>query len=108
VTSTDQINARIALSGAVDALRAGEISFVEGVRRVVSLRDALRAPVTDPDFMVLVALDSESDHLPNSVGKLMASDSWLADCTAEERELQNRHGVEVLAACERLLARFAQ
>jgi hypothetical protein len=97
----------VELAREIAALRSGESSFVEGVRRIVSLRTALGAPDFDPDFMVLVAVDSESDHLPNAHAKLMSSDAWLARCAAEERELQESTGVEVLAACERLLARFA-
>ena len=77
------------------------------MRRIVSLRSALAALDFDPDFMVLVAVDSESDHLPNEHAKLMASDAWLAQCITEERELEELHGTQVLAACERLLARFA-
>lgn len=57
--------------------------------------------------MILVAVDSESDHLPNETAKLMATDEWLAQCAAEESELQERHGEAVLAAAERLLRRFA-
>ncbi len=105
--STEKIHARAELAKAVAAIRSGEMPFVEGVRRIVSLRSALREPNFDPDFMVLVAVESESDHLPNSHAKLMASDAWLAQCNAEERELQERYGPEVLATCERLLARFA-
>jgi hypothetical protein len=106
VGSTEQIHARAALLAAVDALRSGDVPFVEGLRRIVALQAPLEAPDFNPDFVVLVAIDFESDHLPNALGKLMASDAWLASTTAEERELQQRHREEVLSACERILARY--
>jgi hypothetical protein len=107
VGSTEQIRARVELAKAIAAMRSGESTFVEGVRRIVSLRSALGVPTFDPDFMVLVAIDSESDHLPNAHAKLMASDAWLAHSAAEENGLQEQNGPAVLAACERLRARFS-
>lgn len=107
MTSSARAGARADLVASVAALRTGDVQFVEGLRRIASLRGALGASEFDPDFMILVAIDSESDHLPNAHGKLMATDEWLAHSIREERELQEAHSSEVLAACERLLARFA-
>jgi hypothetical protein len=45
-------------------LIAGRISFVEGVRTLVGLRTLVSPLDQDPDFMLFVAIDSESDHLP--------------------------------------------
>ncbi len=106
MSSTESTRARTALATSIAALRNGDITFVEGVRRLASLRNALGAPDLDPDFMLLVAIDSESDHLPNPHAKLMSSDAWLAQCAAEERELEELHSPAVLAACDRLHARF--
>lgn len=105
--SAEQIRARAELEIAVAAIRSGEASFADGVRRILSLRSALCAPAFDADFMVLTAVDTQSDHLPNAYAKSIASDAWLAQCAAEERELQERSGPDVLAACVRLLVTYA-
>lgn len=105
--STDQIQACADLVKAIDAMRSGDTTFLESVRRIAAFRCAVGAADFDPDFIVLVAADSESDHLPNAHAKLMSTDAWLAHCAAEERELQEVLGPQVLAACDSLRARFA-
>lgn len=104
---SDFIRARQEFVEFVEALRSGDGGFVDGVRRLLSLRGALGIADFDADYMVLVAIDSESDHLPNSTAKLMSTDAWLAQCSSEERELKERNEEAVLAACERLLKKFA-
>ena len=107
MTGSDSLDASAQLARTAAALRSGDVGFVEGVRRIVSLQQPLGVRANDPDFAIFIAIDSESDHLPNTTARLMASDDWLAACMAEERELQERHGEDVRAAAERLCLRFA-
>lgn len=104
--SSDFIRASQQLVESVEALRCGDVSFIEGIRRLLSLRGGLGIADFDADYMVLVAIDSESDHLPNSAAKLMSTDAWLAQSASEERELKQQNEDAVLAVCERLLQRF--
>jgi hypothetical protein len=106
VSSSEGREAALLLLQAVAALRSGEVSFVEGVRRVLSLRGSLGGRDFDPDFMSLVAVDSESDHLPNAHARAVASPAWLAQSEREEREIRDQRGAQVMAACARLVERF--
>lgn len=108
LSSTDRIEAFAELRAAVTDLKSGEVSFVEGVRRVLSVRRRIGAPDFDTDFMVLVAVDSQSDHLPVGGAKLFASPAWLQQSTQEERELRRQYETAVWAACDRLIERFAR
>ena len=107
MSGSDSLEASAQLARTAAALRSGDVGFVEAVRRIVWLRQPLGVTDHDPDFAIFIAIDSESDHLPNLTAKLMATDEWLAACVAEERELQERHGEAVRAAAERLCIRFA-
>jgi len=71
------------------------------------LRTSVGAADFDPDFMVIVAIDSESDHLPNPSARAVASVEWLTQSAIEERELEKQYAAQVHAACERLVQRFA-
>lgn len=108
MSSSERQEAALLLSEAVEALRSGKVSFVEGVRKVLSLRHPLGVEDFDPDFMVLVAVDSESDHLPNAYARSVASPAWLAESDREEKELREQSGSVVMAACARLVARFGE
>lgn len=87
-------------------LIAGRISFVEGVRTLVGLR-ALVSPLDhDPDFMLFVAIDSESDHLPGREQRQHCAAEWLDRCDSEAVALESRWLGSVRPACEVLIRRF--
>lgn len=43
---------------------AGTIDYLDGARKISTLRHAVEAPQDDPDFSAFVAVDSETDNLP--------------------------------------------
>jgi hypothetical protein len=91
---------------AARALAQREVPFVDGVRHLAGLRFSADR-YHDPDFRLLVAIDSESNHLPSQMNRGLCSESWLARCDAEAEELEHRYGESIGAACARLIGRFA-
>lgn len=100
--------ARHQIVAAAQALIAGKTPFVDGVRRVLALRTAISALDRDPDFLVLVAVDSESDHLPGVETRSHCSPEWLKQCDSEAKALEAAYGTAVREACTKLIARFAR
>lgn len=92
---------------AAEALEIGEINFVEGVRRIAGLRALVSQLDHDPDFMLFVAIDSESDHLPGVEQREHCAPEWLDQCDREARELETFWIAQVRTACAALVTRFS-
>jgi hypothetical protein len=88
-------------------LRDGKMSVVEGAWRLNALRHEVTQNDFDDDFMLFVAIASETDHLPvGEVRKQYATEALVrADKEIEEVDKIYRSQVEV--ACEKLIARFS-
>ncbi len=84
----------------------GELGIIEGSRRLSDLQSRVTSLDHDPDFLPLVGIDSETDHLP--LGEVRQH--WAADALAEKdieiRAAEAFYRAAAFAACERLLARF--
>lgn len=83
-----------------------EISFLEGIRKIVALR--LEAGLLeDPDVMVLVAIDSETDALP--LGPQI-TEHWQPQALAALRpqidDAENWARAVGITACRSLVERF--
>jgi hypothetical protein len=89
------------------ALTLGELSFIEGVRGISALKYALVGDAQDEDLTLFVAIESESDHLPNAGAKAISSAGWLQYSAREETALEQLHGQKVRVACQRLIGRFS-
>jgi len=89
------------------ALVARTVPFVDGVRGLRSLLTAVSKLDHDPDFMLFVAIDSESDHIPVREVRAMSTEEWLAKCDREAQQLEEQYEAEVKIACERLVERFS-
>jgi hypothetical protein len=88
-------------------LEIGQVTFVEGVRRIAGLRALVSHLDHDPDFMLFVAIDSESDHLPGVEQREHCTPEWLDQCDREARELEAFWIVQVRTACATLVTRFS-
>ena len=89
------------------ALFRRSLPLLAGVRALSSLSHTLEAEVDDPDFSLFVAIDSETDHLPNAEARAVSSSTWLEQCDRELADVERVHGAAITAACERLLFRYA-
>lgn len=89
------------------ALAQRSLPLLAGIRALSSLSRTLETEVDDPDFSLFVAIDSETDHLPNAEARALSSGAWLKQCDRELAEVERVHGSAINAACERLLFRYA-
>jgi Protein of unknown function (DUF2489) len=95
---------------AVETARAvldGRVGVIEGARKLSTLAPELVADwKVDPDFLVLAALDSETDDLPVGDQRKLWDKKALAerDPTISRIEADARPNVEV--ACRNILRRF--
>jgi hypothetical protein len=71
------------------------------------MRSEVSALGHDPDFLIFVVIDSESDYLPPREVRSQCTPAWLHRCNFDERDLEARYGQEVRAACARLVSRFS-
>lgn len=88
-------------------LANGQIKFIDGIRKVAGLRTLVTEDNHDPDFMLFVAIDSESDHLPGAEQREHCAPAWLARCDQESHELETFWIDQVQAACTVLVTRFS-
>ncbi len=89
------------------AILNGELGIIEGARVLSTLAPDLVADwKVDPDFLVLAALDSETDDLPVGKQRKLWDATALAerDATVSRIEAEARQNVE--AACRNILRRF--
>jgi hypothetical protein len=91
------------------ALLKGEIGVIEGSRELRSLQFEVSDDDFDPDFMLFVAIDSETDHLP--VGSVRAN--WTTEALkGKDLEIKKAEGfyrnqiAEIVEACKKLIVRF--
>lgn len=90
---------------ALRELSRGLVPFLVGVRRVLALANVARE--RDRDLDLLVVIDSETDHLPKESAKKYCSEAWLRKCEEEEKQVEHFYRAEVVALCDRLIARFS-
>lgn len=90
----------------ITLMLVGDFCFLEGAQKIADLRHEAAVEEFDQDFMVFVAIASETDHLP--IGKMRAN--WQV-------ESLERHQSEIDSAikwareigepaCRSILARF--
>jgi hypothetical protein len=99
---------RRAIVSAAQFLLAGKVPFLEGVLTLAALRFAASKDGFDPDFMLLVAISSETDHLPPQHARQYCAPEWLQKCDAEERSVQALYSADVQQLCRKLITRFTE
>ncbi len=92
------------LTSALLSFRDSEVPFVEGVRKVLAIANEPRD--RDKDFDLFVAIDSETDHLPNERTRPHCSEEWLAQCDREALDVEAFYREAARTAVEQLLWKF--
>ena len=87
------------------AVLHGEIGVILGSRKIQSYRFDLASDF-DPDFMLFVAVDSETDHLPVDEERANWSFEALARKDVEISEVEAFWKQDIMVACQKLIARF--
>ena len=85
----------------------GRIGIIEGARQIISLRHESGIEEPDPDLLLFVVIESETDCLP--LGPVRTH--WAADALAKKdveiAETAAFYHSRVIEVCQRLVARFA-
>ena len=85
----------------------GTEPYMASVRQLSTLRHSISKDGRDPDFMIFLAIDSETDHLPPEQARENCTTAWLAKCDQEIKEVEAFYRDDVRRACENLLRRFS-
>jgi hypothetical protein len=84
----------------------GELNFLEGAIELASLRNEAEVDLNDPDFMVFVVIDSETDHLPIGAPR----EHWSTDALVKHQakiDAANTWAKKIgMSACQSLAGRF--
>src|SRR5213596_11842 len=89
------------------ALCSRDLPFLTGIRRLAELRFEVSRDHHDPDFMLFAAIESQADHIPSPERRALCSESWLARCDSDTRELESLYEQQVITACGHLIERFS-
>ena len=87
-------------------IRDQRMNVVEGAWRLSILRHEVSQNNFDDDFMLFVAIASETDHLPFSEVRNKYSSDALRKADQEIEEIGKFYREQVEMACEKLIARF--
>jgi hypothetical protein len=103
-----RITNRQKIGAIAERLLGGKIGIIEASRQIASLRHGAGIGNGDPDVLLFVGVDSETDHLPIGAGR----EHWAADAlAAKDAEIARAEAFyrkRVLEVCPRLVARYAQ
>ena len=109
MSSTEKEAPRIAALDAATAVLEGSLGVIEGCRRLRELGDDLVPDSRDDtDFVIFIAVDSETDALPTGTARELWDPAALA---REDREIQRAEAMyreSVMSACQRVIKRFGK
>lgn len=88
-------------------IRDGKLNVVEGAWQLSALRYDVSQKDFDDDFMLFVAIASETDHLPVGEVRKQYSSNALRKADAEIAEAEKLCRAQVEVACEKLIARLS-
>ena len=98
--------ARVEINRTARAVVSGAISYIEGARRISSLRFPADLE-TDPDVTLFVAIDSETDALPLGAARAYWSQAALKGLEPEIERSEAWARKLAHSAAERLAARIS-
>ena len=97
---------RSEVASTAQLVRDGKMNVVEGVRRLSALQHDVSQKDFDDDFMLFVAIASETDHLPVGEVRTQYSQDALRKADKEIEKAEKLYRPQVEEACEKLIARF--
>jgi hypothetical protein len=86
----------------------GQLGFLIGSRRLAALRHEIDTAANDADFLVFVAIDSETDALPLGAVREHWDQGALARLNPEIEEAEHWAFTVGADACKSLIARFGE
>lgn len=86
----------------------GQLSFLIGSRRLAALRHEMDAAANDADFLVFVAIHSETDGLPLGAVREHWDQDALARLEPDIEEAEHWAANVGAGSCRSLVARFGE
>ncbi|MBI5633633.1 MAG: hypothetical protein HZA15_09170 [Nitrospirae bacterium] len=83
-----------------------KIEYILAIRSLTYLKHKVSDDDFDQDFILFVAIDSETDHLPSNELRANCSESWLKKCDKEIKESEEFYRDQMNEACCKLIKRF--
>jgi hypothetical protein len=99
---------RLQVISTAQAMLDGQLNFLIGSRRLAALRYETDAAADDADFMIFVAIDSETDALPLGAVREHWDHDALARLEPEIEEAEHWATTAGADACRSLIARFGK
>ncbi|WP_231739068.1 DUF2489 domain-containing protein [Herbaspirillum rubrisubalbicans] len=96
------------IASTAKSMLEGELSFLSGARILASLRHEFPSGADDRDFLVFVAVDSETDHFPLGEPCQHWDKQSLEQLQPEIELAEERARVFSSPACASLLNRFGE
>jgi hypothetical protein len=84
----------------------GNVGIVEAYRLINSLRVSMPTGEYDSAFNIFVAVDSDTDHLPNPETRHLWSEDGLQKADKELDQLGEHYRADVIEGCHELLSKF--
>lgn len=89
-----------------EGIMRDEIGIIAGSRQLVSLYSEMIVK-NDSDFMIFIAIESETDHLPVGQERNNLSVDALKKREIEILEFELASKNEAMLACQKLISRFS-
>ena len=90
----------------VEEMINGKVGIIAGARIMSGLRFDTELPEDDEDFLVLVAIDSETDDLPVGPERVQWSAEALREKDLEIQRCEELYRQDAIDACERLILKL--
>jgi hypothetical protein len=102
-----RISSRQKIGAIAQRILDGSIGTIEASREIAPLRHRAGIGNDDPDVLLFVGIDSDTDHLPLGATRAHWSADALAAKDAEIKRAEDFYRKRVLEVCPRLVARYA-
>lgn len=87
-------------------LLIGSIDLIWASRMLCGLGGEICEDPQDPDFILFVVIDSDTDYLPSSVERHLWHPGVLEEKDREIKAVEEFYRDDVVKACNRLIERF--
>jgi hypothetical protein len=89
------------------SLLSQNITFLDGIRQLNSLRFDVSIDNNDIDFQIFAVIDSETAHLPAEKIRHLCTKLWLDKCDEELDVVKKFYALDISKSCENLVMRFS-
>lgn len=102
MSSTEKIRAKNAALLLAKQILTSEVGLLLGIRKILPNLYALGIE-HHPDFIILVGIDSQHDHLPTGPERTYWNEDALAEKDVKIKEAEHVHRENAMKACEALI-----